>query len=68
MKLNNKQKQAYADLFEDDWALEEIRKRYQKVWEVVYDPTPNDFNYALIIDGLEYDRLTDEFVKELKKL
>lgn len=68
MKLNDKQKAFYADVFEDEDYLEDLRQRYNSSWEIIYDPKPNDFDYALVIDGLEWDRLDNHFVREIEKL
>ena len=34
-------------------------------WELIYDPRPNDFEFKLIIAGDVYDRLAEEFAKEV---
>lgn len=68
MKLNEQQKRTYFNSFEDEDILEELRQSYNSDWEIIYDPIENNFNYALIINGLEYDRLSDDFVRRLKSL
>lgn len=67
-KLNEAQKRAYSEIFDDDYALEELRQKFNSIWEIIFDPRPNDFNYALIIDGLEQDRLAPDFVNELREV
>lgn len=68
MKLNAEQKRAYAAVFGEGSILEYLRQKFNSDWEVIYDPMPNDGEYALIIDGLEYDRLDVIFVRELIRM
>lgn len=63
MKLNNKQKEFYFNNFTDEYYLESLRQKYHLDWEIIYDPTPNEYDYALVIDGIEQDRLDHHFVR-----
>ena len=65
-KLNEAQKKAYSEIFDEDYVLEYLRQKFHLTWEIIFDPCPTDFDYALVIDGLEEDRLAPEFVNHLK--
>ncbi len=67
-KLNEAQKRAYSEIFDEDYVLEYLRQKFNSTWEIIFDPCPTDFDYALIIDGLEEDRLAPDFVNQLREV
>lgn len=67
-KLNEAQKRAYLEIFDEDYELEYLRQKFNSTWEIIFDPCPTDLDYALIIDGLEEDRLFPDFVNELREV
>lgn len=65
MVLDFNQKKRYIESFEEDYIIDYLLSMINTDWELIYDPRPNDFEFKLIIAEEEYDRLAEEFAKEI---
>ena len=65
MVLDFNQKKRYIESFEEDYIIDYLLSMINTDWELIYDPRQNDFDFKLIIAEEEYDRLAEEFAKEI---
>lgn len=65
MKLGFEQKKRYIETFDECYITDYLVDMINTDWELIYEPKENEFPFKMIIAEEEYDRLAEEFAKEV---